>query len=290
MTTKATLFTFFVAWVMVALMAMPAMAASQGAGSGAGGGSGSGDQQQDQDRIQDPTTHTGDDTPDQDQLRTKDQIHLYQATDSSTPTQDQLRTQDQDRIQDPTLHAGDEPIQDQLRTQDRDRINFDTASSLEQYVQEQERARVNAQDGSATATPAVQARTRAQIATEAVVAAQNMLGQNGAQLGQVATQVQQAFTTMTQQEEQLQTRSWIGRLFFGQNQDTVQTMQQEMEQNQQRLEELKQTMQTCTDCDQNAVNVLVEQFQALEQEQNRLQQVVDGASGHYGLFGWLFGN
>lgn len=267
-------------------VALPAAAAQ---GSGSSGGQSSGAGQQDQDRIQDPATHDGAE-PDQD--RDRDQLQLHATTAEDVPDQDRDRLQTQDRIQDPATHDGTGPDQDRdrLQTQDRDRIHVDTTAALRDFVNEQNQNRMRS-EGTATSGQGMttQERVRAEVATQAFVAAENMLGPNGPRMSEVAQEVNQAMNGLSVREEALQNRSKIRTFFFGQDQDQVQLMQQEMEQNQNRLEELKQLLKDCDDCDQETIQLLVEQHQMLEQEQNRVQVVAEEAAGKHGIFGFLFG-
>lgn len=268
------------------LVALPVVVAQ---GSGSSGGQSSGAGQQDRDRIQDPATHDGTE-PDQD----RDRLQLQATTAEDVPDQDhdRLQTQDRDRIQDPATHDGIEPDQDRdrLQTQDRDRIHVDTPAALRDFVDEQTqtRARVETQATSGQGEM-VRSRARAEVATEAFMAAENMLGPSGPRMSEVAEEVNQAMNGLATREEALQDRSRVLTFFFGQDQDQVQLMQQEMEQNQNRLEELKQLLRDCDNCDKETIDLLVEQHQMLEQEQNRVQAVVQEAADKRGVFGFLFG-
>jgi len=208
----------------------------------------------------------------------------------------------QDRVQDPSLHDGNEdPVQDRDRIQDQTNIpegapttqaqsqeqsRLHTTQDLEQYVRDQNKTRLQVSDGEGSQT---QTRTEAQIAADAFVAAESLLGGSGARIREVAQEMNQATKNLATQEEALQDRSRVQLLLFGQDSDVVATMQQEMEQNQNRITELKQFMLNCEDCDQGATEVLVTQIQSMEREQNRLQDIVVDADKKVGLFGFLFG-
>lgn len=273
--------------LFVAMVVALPSAAAQGSGSSGGQGGGAG--QQDQDRIQDPTTHDGVE-PDQDRDRL--QLHATTAEDVPDQDRDRLQTRDQDRIQDPTTHDGTEPDQDRdrLQTQDRDRVHVDTPAALQDFVNEQNQNRMRSEGNATSGQGAMtQERVRAEVATEAFMAAENMLGPNGPRMSEVAEEVSQAMNGLAVREEALQNRSRIRTFFFGQDQEQVKQMQQEMEQNRNRLEELKQLLKDCNDCDPETIQLLVEQHQMLEQEQNRVQVIANEAAGKRGIFGFLFG-
>ena len=271
-----------------------------GAGSGAGMGAGSGtqDQLRTQDRIQDPTTHTGDEPlQTRDQLRTQDQLNVSDqyyvqmpvynfAAPLGTGDQDRLRTQD--RIQDPTTHTGDEPLQtrDQLRTQDRIYINDPAA--LQSFIASttaSSAAAVNQFTQQVRAT--VQGRNQVQAATMAFLAAQNMVGPNGGQMAQLAQGVNSSTEAMVQAEVQIQNRNWFQRFLFGGDAAAANAIQTQLQQNTQRMTQLQQYLSTCG-CDAQVQTVLQEQLQNMQQEQNRLQALADQEQARWGLFSWRF--
>ena len=298
-TRKYAMYTFVLLMAFLMLFAGAMVNAQQGGGGGAGGGAGSGDQQQDRDRVPDPATG-GDTTPSQD----RDQDRLQDGTGDNcvgtgdcdgTPDQDQLRTQDQDRLQDGTgdncVGTGDcDGVPDQDRDQDRDRIHVDSTAALEQYVQQQQQERLRTYTETETgAGEMMQSRVQAQVAADAVMAAEPLMGGNGPHMSEVAQQVNQAMNGLATREEALQNRSRLQLFLFGQDDEVVAEMRQEMEQNQNRIEEMKQYMLNCEDCDQGATQFLVNQIQQMEREQARLQTVTDEAADRVGLFGFLFG-
>ncbi len=238
-------------------------AAQQGSGAGGGSGAGSGTMQQDRDQLQ---------------------------VDDPQMDQDRDQLQDKDQLRDGT---GDGvPDQDRLQTQDQDRIHVDTVDALHQYIQEQQQTRLQEKvttNTDETDGERVQSRVQAQVAADAVTVAERLMGANGPRMSAVATEVNQATQALAQNEEKLETRSRVQLFLFGQNDEVVAVMQQEMEQQQTRIEEMKQLLLTCDDCDQQATEALLAQIQNMEREQARLQTVVDDADDRTGLFGFLFG-
>ena len=303
--------------VLTFLMFGVGLALAQGQGGGGGGGNagtggagmGTQDQLRTQDRTQDPTTHTGDEPlQTRDQLRTQDQINaptgagqMYGNGGYGQPTyvqmpmynfaaplgggdQDRLRTQD--RIQDPTTHTGDEPLQtrDQLRTQDRLYISDPTMLRL--FI-----ASTTASSNAAVSRFAaqvratVQVRNQVQAATMAFLAAQNLVGQNGAPMAALAQGVNSSTQAMIQAETQIQNRNWFQRFFFGGDAQAATTIQSQLQQNTQRMTQLRQYLSTCG-CDVQVQTMLQEQLQNMEQEQTRLQTLADQERSRWGLFSW----
>ena len=213
-----------------------------------------------------------------DQLRDQDRMM------SDDPDQDRTRTQDQDQLQDGT---GDgEPDQD--RDQDRDRLRdqVQTPDQLQQFIQERTRERDQSPEGTG---PSVRSRTEAQVAAEAMIASERMLGQNGPRMSEMAEEMNRAMVGLETREEALHNRSRLQLFLFGQDETIVGEMQQTMEQNQERIQEMKQYMLDCTDCDQQATETLVNEIQKMEREHERMQAVVGDATDRQGLFGFLFG-
>jgi len=235
-------------------------------------------QQQDRDRLQDGTGDNCldgdcDGDPDQDRVQTQDRLQ------DGTGDGDQ----DRDRVQDQTnVPEGMDPAQ--ARAQQNIRIQ--TAGELEQYVQEQNRIRAQTQDAAGSQ---MQTREEARVAADAVVAAELMLGANGPRMSEIAREMNQAYAGMAAREEALQNRGRLQLFLFGQDDEVVAAVQQEMEQNQNRVEEMTQYMRNCEDCDQEVTQMLVTQIQNMEREHSRLQEVANEAAGQRGIFGFLFG-
>jgi hypothetical protein len=275
---------FILGLILVLTLTTTALAQGQGQ---SGGSSGSGLGDQTRDRIQDPALHEGDYEPAQDRDRDRLQDGTGDNCTASSdcdgvPDQDRLREQDQDRLQDGT---GDGvPERDRDRTQDRLRV--DSVTALQEYVREQNRIRL--QEESATGTQ-VQTRTEARVAMDAIEVAEPLLGQRGPRMSEVAREMGQTVNELAAQELRLENRGRLQRFFFGQDDEVVATMQQEMEQNQNRIEEMKQYLSECEDCDEETVEYLASQIQNMEQEHNRLRLLIDNAAEQDGLFGFLFG-
>ncbi len=316
----------FVASLMFAGQAFAQGGGSGGSGGASGSSGGQGDQTQDRDRVQDPTTHDGDEpiqdrnqdqlqdgsgdncindgdcdgVPDQDRLQTQDRDRLQDGTGDGVPDQD--RTQDRDRLRDPSLHIGDEPIQDQdqlrdrLRDQledldqdrDRDRIRASDSTGLQEVISTSEAVSDDVTGGlEVEIRELARNRNRVEVGVMALIAAQNMIGQEGRQIATLAQEIHSAHRTMAQEEEQIQSRGFLSRFFFGGDSDSATAIQNQLQQNEQRMEQIRQYLNDC-DCDEQVRTMLQEQVQNMEQEHARLQQLAEDESSRWGLFSWRF--
>jgi len=254
------------------------------------------DQAKDQDRI---------DQPKQDQLRDQD---CDQSGDCE-PIQDRDQTRDQDRIQDPTAVNADGPDRTQLRTQtqdqdcvagvdcepiqaqdrDRDRLQVQTPDQLRNLIQEQQR---QMQQGESEMADGVQQIYRNQnqvrVAVRALASSSEILGPIGPAVSRIAQDFDNSVQATIKVEEQIQNRSRLARVFFGSDDEQVESLSNNLSANQNRIRELNMLMDTWNG-DPEVQTILREQIQNMEQEQVRLQQLVDDEADSRGLFGFLFG-
>ena len=199
--------------------------------------------------------------------------------------QDQDREQDRLRDQDCVAGTDCEPQQDR----DRDRLQIQTPDELRTTIQDQQRLMLGAQDG---ASDAVQTMNRNQnqvrVAAQALIASEDILGDIGPAVAKIARDFDNSVQTTVQAEEQIHNRSRLARFFFGSDGEVVRNFEGQINQNQERMRDLNQLMQGW-DGDDQVKDLLQEQVRNMEQEQQRLQQIVDDESKSRGLFGFLFG-
>jgi hypothetical protein len=211
---------------------------------------------------------------DQDRQQSRDQDQTNAPT---TSPQTQTRTMEQVMMATSGAPIGS-PVQN--------RNQVATSAELEQFVRAREQERLEDNTG-----VGVQERIRvqAEIATEAVTAAEPLLGSNGPRMSAVAAEVNQAFRGLAQRETALEERSRLQLFFFGHDEAQVALMQQEMEQNRVRIAEMRQLTANCDDCEPGVEEPLMAQLQHMEQEQERIERVADEAAARRGVFGFLFG-
>lgn len=262
--------------------------AQQGSGSGSSNGSGQSTQDRDQDRIQDPTTHDGDE-PDQDRDQMRDQDRIQDPTVSNgVPDQDRDRTQDRDRIQDPTVGDGT-PDQDRDQDRDRDRIHVDSPEALKNYIAEQ-RSAATSVAGNMMANGMQernQERNQVQVAVNALLASEDLVGPLGPQISGIAAQIGSSTQAMMQVEERTQTRSWLRGLFFGGDRVAAETVRNQVQTNNERIQMIRQQLNDSS-ATAEVRAMLEEQLRNMEVEQERLRQFANEEDNTWGIFSWRF--
>jgi len=246
-----------------------------GGSSGSGGGSGTQTPNRDQDRdqTQDPTTHTGDE-PIQDRDRIQDPLILIE--DEPIQDRDQLQDRLRDQINDP----------DQDR--DRDRIRANDPEGLQYIISAGEEASDDvANDLGAKISELARNRNRVEVSVMALIAAQNMLGQYGQQISDIAQEIHDTYRTIIQQEEQIRSRGMFRRFFFGGDSDSAETIQAQLQQNEQLMQQIRKYLNDC-DCNEQVRMMLQEQFRNMEEEHTRLQQLAEKEISNWGIFSWRF--
>lgn len=288
---------YFIVALMLTLSTVQVSAAQNKGGSASqtGGSSeiGTGDQIQDrdQDRIQDPTTHDGDELiQDRDQDRLRDQDF------------DQDRDRDQDRIQDPTTHDGDEPIQD--RDQDRE-SRFENALKIKEYpdMQAQDDSQLRnmmfirhqelideSEDFSQSVRTILQNQNQFRETAYAFLSVGPLMnGPNGEQVRQLAEQMQERMKEMVEVEYELKNQSRLRRVFFGGNDENGMLLLQNCEQVREQVREMNQYVDECDQCGDQIRETLREQIRLAENECGRLEEIADNEVNSRGVFGFLFG-
>jgi hypothetical protein len=289
---------FVIIGVVTALLILPLTLLAQGNGSGnSGDGSGSSDsspvsmQDKDQQRDQDRT-----DKPQQDQIRDPQRNQDCLENEDCDPEQDR----DEIRLQDP---VASDPIQSQDRLrdqdctvgvdcesdQDRNRQQIYTHDELRTSIQNQQRLMLIEEEGVGDQVQNIyRNQNQVRVAASALASTTDMLGPIGPAVSRIAKDFDNSVQATIQAEEQIQNRSGVTRFFFGSDNDVVSNLDSQVIQNQERVQELNRLIETW-DGDVQVKTVLQEQIQNMEQEQIRLQQLVDEEQDSRGLFGFLFG-
>jgi len=108
----------------------------------------------------------------------------------------------------------------------------------------------------------------------------------GPQISKIAREFNNSIGETIIAEEKTQKRNSFIRFFMGGDKDAAEDIEQELNQNQQRIQNLRQLEEEC-DCEEEIKAVIQEQVQTIEQEQTRLQQLVDNEQSSVGVFGWV---
>ena len=126
------------------------------------------------------------------------------------------------------------------------------------------------------------------LAVHTLLSMENLTGGIGKNVSQIAREFNNSMQATIKAEERIQKRSQIMKFFFGGDKNSSEEIEQELNQSQYRLEQLKQFRQECN-CTAEVKAMLQEQIQNIEQEQNRLQELVRNEKQSKGLFGLFLG-
>lgn len=220
--------------------------------------------------------------------------------------QDRDQMQDRDRIRDPSTQDADEPDWDRMqnRTRLRDPSSHDvTVINMANWTPGQQagnpfqlrqmmQARQQAMDQQMQDLPpgerqVLQNQNRVRLAVHTFLDMENLTGGIGPQVREIAREFNNSVQATIQAENRIQERNAFARFLVGGDEDAAQILRQQAEQNRQRLQVMSQLEQDC-DCDRETRAVLREQIQALEEEQNRLQQLAEEELDRKGMLGWIW--
>ena len=123
-------------------------------------------------------------------------------------------------------------------------------------------------------------------AVHALLSLEDLAPGIGPQVSQVAREFNNSVQATIIAEEKIQKRNVFVRFFMGGEKNAAEDMEQELNQNQQRIQELKQLREECV-CGEEVKVMIQEQVQNMEQEQVRLQQLVNREKSAQGVFGWV---
>lgn len=127
-------------------------------------------------------------------------------------------------------------------------------------------------------------------AVHSLLEMKDIMGGIGSEVSQIAQEFNNSVQSTIRAEERIQTRNRIIRFFAGGDEESAEAIEQEINRNRERIQQLVQLKEQC-DCEEEIKNMFQEQIQDMEQEQNRLQQLVQGEKEYKWLLGrfsnWL---
>jgi len=280
-----------VALVLFMASLNPTVMSAQGISGGNANGSQVGavksqDQDQDQSRKQDPVSST---STDRDQVREQkqdqDMIHVP-VNDGAVSQQNQ--DQDRNRTQDQSGVIYDDHEQIQLRDQDRVQNQVSNSQELREVItQTRNQIQTEAQALGSSQRNIYQNQNQVRVAAAALASSSNLLGSLGPAINRIANSYQESIPATMQAEERIQTRSRINSFLYGGDQDAAAELDQRIRDRKEQTESLVRLLDVW-EGDPEVKKVLQEQVQTLEQEQVRLQKLVDDEQSSRGLFSYLF--
>lgn len=243
---------------------------------------------QTRDRIQDPTTHTGDEP-----LQTRDRDRLYTSTTStSTGSGAQYQGGNGPAGQGNATGTASNGYQYQYRLRidpEHLQIRAGSGAELGQMVQAREQQlQSEAANAAPVNRPLLENASRMRVAVYGMLAAQNLLGPGiGPQVAQIAGQIDSTVPAAANVEAQVQTRGFWTRLFFGGDKQAGDALAQMTSQNQAQLQTLTQLLSQASTTPEVRAQ-LQTQIEAMQQEQDRLSQIAEREQSQGGLFSWRF--
>lgn len=170
----------------------------------------------------------------------------------------------------------------------------DRAVSSDDLVQKIEVRKHQLEQEVASSTPdrkdIVENANPVRLAVHALLASRDLLdtkGGIGAQVSEIAKQVNDSVASTTKAEVKIQSRGFLTRLLFGGDSTSAEVIAQEAAQNQARIDSLNALLaQANVSADVQAT--LNAQITALKDAQARLQALADREQKAWGLFSWRF--
>lgn len=191
----------------------------------------------------------------------------------------------QEQVEQETQNVGENTT---LQIQQREEVRVRNASELHEMVEERERAMNQEIQALEDYQQLVyQNQNRVRLAVQSLLAAEELVGDVGTQVSQIAEEIKASVQATIQAEERIQSRNSVIKFFAGGDEEAAEEIEQQVIQNQERIRELQQLV-AGGDCDDEVRAMLQEQLQNMEQEQTRLEQLARDEMADKGLFGWLW--
>ncbi len=125
------------------------------------------------------------------------------------------------------------------------------------------------------------------LAVHALLASKDLVGGIGAQVSQVAQQINDSVASTTAAEAQIQSRGFFTKLLFGGDTAAANVITEQVAQNQQRIDDLTKLLGQAN-ISAAVQTTLQAQITALQAAQTRLQDLAKQEQSTWGLFSWRF--
>ncbi len=192
---------------------------------------------------------------------------------------------------------------EEMRDEDRDDFDFedefefeleddeDVASSLDDLKQKIEDRRHELEDEEASTTPkfknAMKNANEVRLAVHALLASKDLLGGIGQEVSEIAKHMNDSVATTTSAEAQIESRSFLVKLFFGGDQKVAKVISKEVERNQKSIKKLTELLEQTT-LSVDFQTTLKAQITALEEARARFQVLAEKEQNRWGIFSWRF--
>lgn len=125
-----------------------------------------------------------------------------------------------------------------------------------------------------------------QIASHALMAMQNLTGDIGPQVAEIANDINSTESNITPLEQQIENRNGFFRFLFGGDRSAANQINDQVALNQQRIQTLEQLAQNST-LQPDVQQAMQDQISILEQEQARLANLTATETNSTGLLWWI---
>ncbi len=162
-----------------------------------------------------------------------------------------------------------------------------TITEAREMVQEKKQEMTQEMQGLSSVQQKVyQNQNKVREAVHALLSLEDLAPGIGSQVSQIAREFNNSVQATIMAEEKIQKRNTFVRFFMGGEKNAAEDMEQELNQNQQRIQGLEQLREECA-CGEEVKAMMQEQIQNIQQEQERIQQLIDTEKSAKGLFGWV---
>lgn len=191
----------------------------------------------------------------------------------------------------------EEEMSDQSLGEDQDEIHFDleddedVATSFHDLQQKIEVRKHQLDQELASTSPdhqqIVENANEVRVAVHSLLASKELLGGIGPKVSEIAKDMNNSVATTTNAEAQIQSRSFLARLFFGGDSAAADVIAQQVAQNQQRIDDLNKMLGEANVSTDIQVTLRA-QIAAIQEAQVRLQELAQKEQSQWGLFSWRF--
>lgn len=125
------------------------------------------------------------------------------------------------------------------------------------------------------------------LAVHALLASKDLLGGIGQQVSRIAQQMNDSVASTTGAEAKIQSRGFFSQLLFGGDRSAADTISEEVAKNQENVQKLTGLLDQ-TNVPADIQTTLKAQIDALQAEQERLQNLAKKEKSRWGIFSWRF--
>lgn len=167
----------------------------------------------------------------------------------------------------------------------------DRASSIAELKQKIEERKRELEDEEASTTPrfknVMKNANEVRLAVHTLLASKDLLGGIGQQVSEIAKRMNDSVATTTNAEAQIESRSFLSKIFFGGDKRAAEAISKEAKRNQESIAKLTELLNEANlSADFQAA--IEAQITALKEAQTRFQTLAEREQRTWGIFSWRF--